>query len=568
MRASIKKYLIYIREGNILMNTNIGNEIRGVDYYLEKFDVRSSLDHIKYNPGNIIAVSEKKESCITCKSLICNKKDEALSRNLFHYKNSLDSKGGEALADIVYILDLINNSNPISFNLIRIERVVNLKTHRRMRDNNYLDYCSEEYRIGGYLQFTDGNINAVRIGKNGKENKITSSLGKFLAYRPSDFIRIKSFNLAEILKLNQFTERNGFLEVFGLTNYEDVLEGNQEKLKLDLTVKNFIAFLKLRYIYDFNAIELIAKSKPNIADSLVLDSNNFFRVSTESESRESSILGRRGKKLKDVIKLSKQEIDFINNEIARGEGSRCDKVSDLIITLERYFEEVGERFPINLLKILSEEEHKYRYSYLNSIINSVKIVQRLMTSEDVSLKSKDIYKYIYYTDLNQALPPSEALSLWIDYLNMGVDMGIDIVKYPKSLVREHSVLARSYKYKEDKIVEKNFEKRKDELLKYEYTGEEFSIIAPKSTGELIEEGKALRHCVASYIKLIGRGESQVFFLRENNNLEKPLITVEISDNKIRQVKGYLNKSIKNHKINKFLEEWIDEKDFKIYLTAN
>ena len=70
-----------------------------------------------------------------------------------------------------------------------------------------------------------------------------------------------------------------------------------------------------------------------------------------------------------------------------------------------------------------------------------------------------------------------------------------------------------------------FEKLKTKLEQ----GTDFTISYPKNASQLFNEGSTLNNCVYSYCDLIVRGESVVLFMRDKNEPDTPLYTVELDE---------------------------------------
>jgi len=74
------------------------------------------------------------------------------------------------------------------------------------------------------------------------------------------------------------------------------------------------------------------------------------------------------------------------------------------------------------------------------------------------------------------------------------------------------------------------------------SGETFEVVSLTNGQQLVDEGIALDHCVATYIDICVYGRSKIFSIRQD---EKPLATMELvpSNNKwiVNQVRGYDNK---------------------------
>lgn len=109
-------------------------------------------------------------------------------------------------------------------------------------------------------------------------------------------------------------------------------------------------------------------------------------------------------------------------------------------------------------------------------------------------------------------------------------------------------------------------KRKEkEAEAKEFRGDKYTIVMPKDAEDIIREGQILEHCVgrAGYIDAMSRKECTILFLRSNENLSKPLITIEERDGAIRQCYGYRDSYNSDPEISAFIEEYAKEKNLKI-----
>lgn len=125
-----------------------------------------------------------------------------------------------------------------------------------------------------------------------------------------------------------------------------------------------------------------------------------------------------------------------------------------------------------------------------------------------------------------------------------------------STVKElHERYVSQYKAITNAETEREYQNVIRELNVQEYDNGEFSIIIPKSTKAIIEEGKALHHCVGVYVDKVLRREDMIYFLRRDKNI--PYITIEVKDRKVTQIEGDMNNRIigKNTPEYKTIEEW-------------
>lgn len=87
-------------------------------------------------------------------------------------------------------------------------------------------------------------------------------------------------------------------------------------------------------------------------------------------------------------------------------------------------------------------------------------------------------------------------------------------------------------------IEQEYQEVISQLNVQEYDNGEFSITIPKTTQDIINEGKALHHCVGVYVDKVIRREDMIYFLRKDRNV--PYVTIEVKDKKVTQIEGDMN----------------------------
>ena len=87
-------------------------------------------------------------------------------------------------------------------------------------------------------------------------------------------------------------------------------------------------------------------------------------------------------------------------------------------------------------------------------------------------------------------------------------------------------------------IEQEYQEVISQLNVQEYDNGEFSITIPKTTQDIINEGKALHHCVGVYVDKVVRREDMIYFLRKDINT--PYVTIEVKDKKVTQIEGDMN----------------------------
>lgn len=240
-----------------------------------------------------------------------------------------------------------------------------------------------------------------------------------------------------------------------------------------------------------------------------------------------------------------------------------------------------------------QEEKKNDTTYDNEMIEE-------FAREDITpfsfnfLEGKMSYKKIYNYLFAQTNPDEDletTISTWKDYMNMAQKLGMrtecEQIYKPKKLKDEHDKCVEMMQQGEMEVEAKALENKwptANEIIKtltkYEYQGERYSIVAPKSIYDIVVEGTILKHCVHTcdfYFDAICRKESYILFLRKNNSINAPYYTLEVEPSgNIRQKRttgDNQNKDFQN--ATDFLKEWqqvikqrLDDEDKKLGEKSN
>lgn len=162
-------------------------------------------------------------------------------------------------------------------------------------------------------------------------------------------------------------------------------------------------------------------------------------------------------------------------------------------------------------------------------------------------------EYTYYSGR------SFEISDYLDYLQMQYQMyGKIKEKYPDFWLSEKQIL--NEKYTEWKKVKNNteFSIHQQRLIdKVGYENEYFKVVVPLTNTDILDEADQQKHCVASYIDKIVKGETNIVFIRDVNDVETSLLTVEIKDDKICQVRGFQNRYYNKVEYD-FMKEWAEK----------
>lgn len=136
------------------------------------------------------------------------------------------------------------------------------------------------------------------------------------------------------------------------------------------------------------------------------------------------------------------------------------------------------------------------------------------------------------------------LDLLRDYARMATAVvGRDFDRYPRYLKTAHDVVMRNYRVNKSQVLSNKYESLYEGLKRLEYKGEKFSIVVPKTLDLVVKEGQALNHCVANYIDGLVEGKYSIVFLRDNEDLDKPLVTVQVHEDRVSQARGVNNRPV-------------------------
>lgn len=153
-------------------------------------------------------------------------------------------------------------------------------------------------------------------------------------------------------------------------------------------------------------------------------------------------------------------------------------------------------------------------------------------------------------------PTMETLVItYVDYLHIcrrqAYDMKDKSVLFPKNCAAAHD--------REAERIQKINDAQKNKAFGMAYAGfarkavlsnEELQIVCPKRANDLVDEGKALHHCVGSYIDKVADGRCLIVFVRRVEEPKKPYVTVEVRDGKIAQIN-----SKPTEEVQKFIDLW-------------
>lgn len=173
------------------------------------------------------------------------------------------------------------------------------------------------------------------------------------------------------------------------------------------------------------------------------------------------------------------------------------------------------------------------------------------------INSLKAWEYIKKTKCNS--------SSYCDYIEACVNLGLNMKdtknSYPEDFKRMHDLRVNQWDAKKNKKKYTQFKKAAVNYIKYEFKGDKYSIVIPKQVRDLRAEGDFLHHCVGKmgYDSKMIKGETFIAFVRKNDDLKTPFVTVEVSckTKKILQCYGK-NDSKPKREVTAFVNSWSKE----------
>lgn len=192
-----------------------------------------------------------------------------------------------------------------------------------------------------------------------------------------------------------------------------------------------------------------------------------------------------------------------------------------------------------------------RFAEIGMAGNKEKMLLKRMREHGVS-----IGKLLRYMDKHclKKRTIRSALDAYVDYLvaaeGVGLDLNNPIFLMPRDFEEKHDQVTAAWSaVMEERRRREDEERRKKEQEKfrgrlksltrrYTYTDGELLVRPAASAKEIVREGKLLHHCVGGYADRHISGTATILFLRRRSAPGKPLCTVEVSGNTIRQIHGW------------------------------
>ena len=129
--------------------------------------------------------------------------------------------------------------------------------------------------------------------------------------------------------------------------------------------------------------------------------------------------------------------------------------------------------------------------------------------------------------------------------------------YPKNLIKAHDDMNDKVREKANLELDMNIRKYSQENEYLSFCDEEtgLTIFPAPSHQALIDEGKTLHHCVATYAKSVSEGKTLILFIRKTAEPETPYFTLEFRNGNVAQNRGMRNCN-RTAEVKAFEEKWL------------
>lgn len=213
------------------------------------------------------------------------------------------------------------------------------------------------------------------------------------------------------------------------------------------------------------------------------------------------------------------------------------------------------------LKKYQAKISKKNMDAFNSVFLSVSDYLREFTKEENPIKISEYIAKQKELDNNRLIVYD-----YKDYLKQLKELGYPLEEYylyPKNLKDAHAKLTDEInkrrdeeKRKQIELQEKGYREILKKIKKFTYSSENLVIRPVNSIEELNIEGMKMHHCVATYGNKVVAEKCYIFTVRNINEPDEPLATLELSQDKKRiiQLRGKYN-AVVSDDIEAFCNHW-------------
>jgi hypothetical protein len=179
---------------------------------------------------------------------------------------------------------------------------------------------------------------------------------------------------------------------------------------------------------------------------------------------------------------------------------------------------------------------------------------------DKSEFSRTIYNYLKSVDTFW-IKSKAIVDTYFCFLELRESMGlVNKIKIPKPTELEE-VLRRLETIKENKKYERLYQIRvRRDAVWYEYSGEKYMVVFPKTPDDIFLEALSLRNCLGNYYERHANCQTTILFIRKKEEPDKPFVAMEVTGGRIIQVRAAFNRE-PDQSVLDFVTEYAKEMNF-------
>ena len=184
-----------------------------------------------------------------------------------------------------------------------------------------------------------------------------------------------------------------------------------------------------------------------------------------------------------------------------------------------------------------------------------------------------VEKYLSYWDIdkfpdgikpvtfqNYLIKQEAKIYFYFDYIKLMEELKRPLTsknRFPKNLKEAHDEVVQTLNAMKSKEEMIKFSKRNKEIKFLEMIIDDIQFVLPKNAKEVIEEGKALKHCVGDIYYINGHlnGKFSLIFIRKKDEPTVPYFTLHYEKGEIKQNQGYKREK-PNDELEIIVEKWL------------
>lgn len=193
----------------------------------------------------------------------------------------------------------------------------------------------------------------------------------------------------------------------------------------------------------------------------------------------------------------------------------------------------------------------------------IKNIANLVSTGVYNENFNDLLGFLVNEALNFSsfkLPVSEAGELF-DYLKIAQQMkeandGVKFDRFPKNIQKAHNIVMQNSTIISKPRPEEFAAAVAKQTFLNDEKDDDYIFMVPRNEMDLMNEGNALHHCVASYRDRIIDMGTKVVFMRKKDDMETPFVTIEYEDGLAVQVREMYNVDVTDADVLAAVDRWL------------